>query len=98
MIGSSGDKTFTPDFTSANSADSCTVGATLEFLNPSTNTYIMDNDGTQTTGTPYEFVKSFSLSSGALVINTSNNSKYGLRKQFHIRISIKLPESLDANN
>ena len=44
IIGS-GDKTLTPKFTESVSGESCTSDAKLEFIDPATSSYVVDNDG-----------------------------------------------------
>lgn len=80
----------------------CTISATLEFYNPVTKLYVVDNDGATTSGTPYAFVKTFDkdtlAAAGTLVIETIDKTKYGLRSSFLVRITISLPESLKTDN
>lgn len=78
-------------------AEGCLSTANLDFLDSTTNAYILDNDGIITMGSP-NFVNSFDQTTGALVINTSDVSKYAIKSTYKLKITITLPESTAANN
>ena len=96
IIANGVDTTLTPAWTQSVTGQNCLSTATLQFLNTVTNKYIVDNTGQATINKPYEFVKSFSTTTGELVINTKNFLKYANRSDFKAKLTIILPESIST--
>ena len=97
VIGSGDSTAITPLYTpSVLSTHGCTITATLSFFDPVRNKYIQDNTGLVTTGTPWEFVKTFQTTTtnvGVLVLNTTNVAKFSNTKDFLVKINIAIPEA-----
>jgi len=98
IIGDPVDTVLTPLFTlSVGVIENCISVANLSWLNTYLDTYNIDNDGT---GSPmHAFVKSFDTPSrGVLTVSTNDIAKYSIQKEFYMRITINLPESITTQN
>jgi hypothetical protein len=99
-IYGTGATTVTPGFTPVVAAsENCPTAATLEFWDATTQQYLFDNNPPAAAGTPppHAWITSFSLTNGVFVINEATHTRFGIRHDYYVRLTVTLTESISTS-